>query len=113
MAKKVVKPEQHQNPVNNFSAEKIDMNKPEYTNCAIYTIQNAYFGQHPFLNQQNLVNVQKQNVEEKEDEKNEEIIRKKMTDYIASVTGFSPEMVERVIDCAEQFMRDNFTDDLI
>ena len=34
-----------------------------------------------------------------------------MTDYISSMTGFSPEMIERVIDHAEQFMKDNFSDD--
>lgn len=109
MAKKIIQEDKQntQNPTNNFSAENIDMSKPEYTNCNFYMIENAFFGaQNPFMQKQNIdMSQNQQNKEEVE------IIKKKMTDYISSMTGFSPEMIERVIDHAEQFMRDNFTDD--
>lgn len=87
--------------------ENIDASNPVYNNCVFYQIDSASFGTDGFQqNKMNNKNVQGMSAEQQE--KEVEKIRGQMVDYICGITGFSPEMVERVLDQAETFMKNQF-----
>jgi hypothetical protein len=92
------KQEQIDNSSSEITGEHVDASNPVYNNCIFYQIDQAIVPQ-PGMNQQIMMPNNKMT------EEMVEIMNKKLIDYISSMTGFSPEMVERVLDHAEEFMR--------
>ena len=83
-----------------ITAENIDDSQPVYNNCLFYQIDTAFVGD-PRLIPGNAKMKQVGNISEQEVEE----LKKQMVDYIANVTTFSPEIVERVLFQAEEFIK--------
>lgn len=83
-------------------ADQVDASSPLYQNCVFNQIDTAFIGDPKMMSGIKTVG-QSQASEEQVD-----VVKKQMVDYISSTTSFSPEMVERVLEQAENFMKNRF-----
>jgi hypothetical protein len=84
----------------------VENSKTEYQNCVVYKIENATFGMP--MGMQMLPGQAPSQTGVLPDDNAVEQLQKKMIDHISVVTGFSTELVERVIQEANEFMDRNF-----
>jgi hypothetical protein len=83
-----------------INGENIDASTPNYNNCTFLYIENFVSAMpvHP-----NAILSQQQMTPEQHEQAKREII-----DYIQTTTNFSPELIERVLDCVEDYLRTKF-----
>ena len=106
MAKKKTKTKPKEKSIKNtesYTAEQIDSSEPVYNHCVFNNIDTAFIGDPKMM----LAGAKTGRTEQMSNIDPEEV-KKQMVQYIESVTNFSPEIIERCLSMAEQYMRDHF-----
>ena len=88
--------------VKEINAEQVDASIPVYNHCVFNNIDTAFIGDPKMMNGL------KQGTHSQTTEEQVDAVKKQMMDYITSMTGFSPEIIERVLYNAEEFMKNRF-----
>ncbi len=110
MTKKKNKTKPREKPVQNtesYTAETIDSSEPVYNNCIFNNIDTAFIGDPKMM----LAGAKTGHTERMPNVDPEEV-KKQMVQYIESITNFSPEIIERVLSQAEEFMRGKYGMDM-
>jgi len=88
------------NEIKEIQAENVDASSSQYSGCMFYNIDTAFIGD-PRMMLQGVKMKGNSEIDSGE-------VKKQMIDYISTTTGFSPEMIERCLSSAEEFMKNNF-----
>ena len=88
--------------IKEIHAEQVDASSPVYQNCVFHQIDTAFIGDPK------MVAGLKPGPHMQATEEQVDAVKKQMIDYISAATGFSPEMIERVLQQAEDFMKNRF-----
>jgi len=87
-------------PNSEIVGDNVDASNPVYNNCVFYQIDSAMFG--AMMKPQMMQHGISQNVKDEEIE----ALHKKLVEYVSLKTNFSMEMIERVLEQAEDFMNE-------
>lgn len=86
---------QQEKKINDINAENIDNANHTYNNCVFYQIESA----NVVNNKPIPVNVSEEDIKQ---------VQLKIIQFVSESTGYPQEMVERILEQAERFMRDNY-----